>query len=379
MQSKASYRVLFAAGGTGGHVYPAIAIANAIKKAAPATEILFVGTKKHMEWTAVPKAGFKIRPIWVSGFHRKFDLRNFLFPIKLLVSLIQCVFILLKYKPNVVICCGGFVSGPVGRIAAILGITLMLQEQNSFPGVTNRILGSKATYIFTGFQEAEKYFQKQKVYFLGNPVRADLDSVDRITAASVWRFSSEKKTVLVMGGSNGARKINQSVLQHIDFLHNDLRLQIIWQCGKIYHDALLKSVNTNDYPNLRLVPYLENMPATYAMADLALCRAGAGTISELLVTGKPSILVPSPNVAGDHQNSNAKSLYRAGATVVVPDHEIESKLGETVKQLLSEPGILKQMSQAAKALSIPNSASKIAEMILNTTTPQQLLTKESGR
>jgi UDP-N-acetylglucosamine--N-acetylmuramyl-(pentapeptide) pyrophosphoryl-undecaprenol N-acetylglucosamine transferase len=376
MQSKASYRVLFAAGGTGGHVYPAIAIANAIKKAAPTTEILFVGTKKHMEWTVVPKAGFNITPIWVSGFHRKFDLRNLLFPVKLMVSLIQCLFILLKYKPNVVICCGGFVSGPVGRVAALLGITLMLQEQNSFPGVTNRILGSKATFVFTGFQEAEKYFQKQKVQYLGNPVRADLDSVNRISAASEWRFSPEKKTILVMGGSNGAKKINESIHQHIDFLHNGLKLQIIWQCGKIYYDELIKRINVNDYPNLRLVPFLENMPATYAIADLAICRAGAGTITELLITGKPSILVPSPHVAGDHQNSNAKSLHRAGATVVVSDQEIDGKLPDTVKYLLSEPSILKQMSQAAKALAMPNSATKIAELILNTTNPQRLLTKE---
>jgi UDP-N-acetylglucosamine--N-acetylmuramyl-(pentapeptide) pyrophosphoryl-undecaprenol N-acetylglucosamine transferase len=376
MQSKASYRVLLAAGGTGGHVYPAIAIANAIKKAAPATEVLFVGTKKHMEWTAVPKAGYKIEPIWVSGFHRKFDLRNLLFPFKLAVSLFQCIQIMLSYKPNVVICCGGFVSGPVGRIASLLGITLMLQEQNSFPGVTNRILGSKATFIFTGFQEAEKYFPKQKVYMLGNPVRSDLDSINRIAAASEWRFSPESKTVLIMGGSHGARKLNDAMLRHVDFLHNNLKLQIIWQCGKIYHEAIEKRINLDEYPNLRLVPYLENMPATYAITDLAICRAGAGTISELLVTGKPSILVPSPNVAGDHQNSNAKSLLRAGATVVISDDEIESKLSETVKYLLSEPKILKQMSQAAKALAMPQSAIKIAEMILNTTNPQRLLTKE---
>lgn len=376
MHTKASYRVLFAAGGTGGHVYPAIAIANAIRKAAPATEIQFVGTRKHMEWTAVPNAGFKIEPIWISGFYRKFDIRNLLFPLKLIVSLLQCIRIMISFRPNVVICCGGFVSGPVGRVASLFGISLMLQEQNSFPGVTNRILGNKATFIFTAFQEAEKYFPKQKVHLLGNPVRSDLNSINRISAASEWRFSPEIKTILIMGGSNGARKLNEAMLQHVDFLHNRLKLQIIWQCGKIYHDTLVRQINQDTYPNLRLVPYLENMPATYTITDLVICRAGAGTISELLVTGKPSVLIPSPNVAGDHQNSNAKSILRAGAAIVVSDNEIESKLPDTVNYLLSEPNILKQMSQAAKALAMPQAAVKIAEMILNKTNPQRLLSNE---
>jgi UDP-N-acetylglucosamine--N-acetylmuramyl-(pentapeptide) pyrophosphoryl-undecaprenol N-acetylglucosamine transferase len=376
MQSKASYRVLFAAGGTGGHVYPAIAIANAIREAAPATEIQFVGTKKHMEWTAVPNAGYKIEPIWISGFYRKFDLRNLLFPLKLIVSLLQCIRIMLSFRPNVVICCGGFVSGPAGRVASLLGISLMLQEQNSFPGVTNRILGSKATFIFTAFQEAEKYFPKQKVHLLGNPVRSDLNSINRINAASELRFNPEIKTILIMGGSNGARKLNDAMEQHIDFLHNQLNVQIIWQCGKIYYEGLEKRINKDAYPNLRLIPYLENMPAAYAMTDLAICRAGAGTISELLVTGKPSVLIPSPNVAGDHQNSNAKSILRAGAAIIIPDIEIERKLSETVSYLLSEPNILKQMSQAAKAIAMPQSAIKIAEMILDKTNPQRLLTNE---
>lgn len=376
MHTKASYRVLFAAGGTGGHVYPAIAIANAIRKAAPATEIQFVGTRKHMEWTAVPNAGFKIEPIWISGFYRKFDFRNLLFPLKLIVSLLQCIRIMISFRPNVVICCGGFVSGPVGRVASLFGISLMLQEQNSFPGVTNRILGNKATFIFTAFQEAEKFFPKQKVHLLGNPVRSDLNSINRISAAAEWRFSPEIKTILIMGGSNGARKLNEAMVQHVDFLHNQLELQIIWQCGIIYHDTLVRQINQNTYPNLRLVPYLENMPATYAITDLAICRAGAGTISELLVTGKPSVLIPSPNVAGDHQNSNAKSILRAGAAIVVSDNEIESKLPDTVNYLLSEQNILKQMSQAAKALAMPQAAIKIAEMILNKTNPQQLLSNE---
>lgn len=376
MHTKASYRVLFAAGGTGGHVYPAIAIANAIRKAAPATEIQFVGTRKHMEWTAVPNAGFKIEPIWISGFYRKFDFRNLLFPLKLIVSLLQCIRIMISFRPNVVICCGGFVSGPVGRVASLFGISLMLQEQNSFPGVTNRILGNKATFIFTAFQEAEKFFPKQKVHLLGNPVRSDLNSINRISAAAEWRFSPEIKTILIMGGSNGARKLNEAMVQHVDFLHNQLELQIIWQCGIIYHDTLVRQINQDTYPNLRLVPYLENMPATYAITDLAICRAGAGTISELLVTGKPSVLIPSPNVAGDHQNSNAKSILRAGAAIVVSDNEIESKLPNTVNYLLSEQNILKQMSQAAKALAMPQAAIKIAEMILNKTNPQQLLSNE---
>lgn len=376
MRNKASYRVLLAAGGTGGHVYPAIAIANAIKKADPASEILFAGTRAHIEWTAVPKAGFSITPIWISGFHRKFDLRNLLFPIKLLVSLVQSFILILRFRPDVVVCCGGFVSGPVGRISAMLGITLVLQEQNSFPGVTNRLLRNKATYIFTAFKDAEKYFQKQKVHMLGNPVRADLSTGNRLTAAANWEFNPEIKTLLLMGGSNGARTLNETMIKHLDFLHNEMKLQIIWQCGKQYMNDIVRQLDVNNYPNLRLVPFLDSMPDVYAVSDLAVCRAGAGTISELLVTGKPSILVPSPHVAGDHQTSNAKSILRAGAAVVIPDDQIAVKLPETVKSLVEEPQILRQMSMAAKALAMPDAAFQIAGMILNTVTHKRSLKKE---
>jgi UDP-N-acetylglucosamine--N-acetylmuramyl-(pentapeptide) pyrophosphoryl-undecaprenol N-acetylglucosamine transferase len=371
--SDTTYRVLMAAGGTGGHVYPAISIADAIRQARPSAEVHFAGTSSHMEWTAVPKAGYPIHSIWISGFHRRFTLQNLLFPVKLLVSLIQSWLIIRRIRPHVVISCGGYVSGPVGRVASIMGIPLMVQEQNSFPGVTNRLLGEKATFIFTAFPEAASFFESDKVREEGNPVRNDISRGDREKTARKVGFDPSRKTLLVMGGSGGAANLNQAMLTNLDELHNELELQIIWQCGRRYLSEMRQKVAEHKFPNLYMTDFLEDMPGVYALSDLVVCRSGAGTIAELLVCGKPSILVPSPVVAGDHQRKNAASVVGRGAAVMIEDNELADRIVEVVDELLSESGRLAAMQDAALALARPDAARTIASTIIRETHPNEIL------
>ena len=356
--------ILLAAGGTGGHVYPAIAIADALKKEDPSTEILFVGTKAHMEWKAVPKAGYPIKNVWISGFHRRFTFKNLLFPVKLITSLFQSLSILSAYKPQVVVSCGGYVAGPVGWVAGKKGIPLVIQEQNSFPGVTNRLLAKFASKIFTAFKEADQFLPKEKTEVVGNPTRATLTGADREKALASFGFNSDKPVLLVMGGSGGAKTINDAMKANIEQLHNDSNLQIIWQCGPRYYDELTTEVNEEKLINLRLTAYLDNMAEAYAAADLVISRAGASSCSELMLTGTPSILVPSPNVAGDHQTQNATAMVHAGASKMLEDGTMKETMSELVEQLIYDQETLKRMNQAALDLAKPEAAKLIAKEIL---------------
>lgn len=359
-----SPRVLIAAGGTGGHVYPAIAIADALSEANAETEILFIGTKDHMEWDAVPKAGYDIKSIWISGFHRRITLKNMLFPVKLGSSLVQSWAILSQFEPDVVVSCGGFASGPVGWVASKKNIPLVLQEQNSYPGVTNRILAKKARKIFTAFRDADRYLPAEKTEMAGNPTRKNLVEADRQAAYEQFEFEKSKKTLLVLGGSGGAKSINEAMTANIDRLHNDMDLQIIWQCGSRYYDELHMELHTEAYEELRLVDFLHNMPEAYAVADLVVSRAGALSCSELALTGKPSILVPSPNVAGDHQSKNARSMTDEGAAEILDDSEVKDNLARLVEKLIFDQEKLKEMQQAALKLAKPDAAGDIAREIL---------------
>lgn len=365
-----TYRVLIAAGGTGGHVYPAIAIADAIRRQVSPCEISFAGTRDHMEWEAVPRAGYPILPIWISGFHRKLTIKNLMFPVKLLTSMWQSLRIINKVNPHVVICCGGYVSGPIGRVAGWMGKPLMIQEQNSYPGVTNRLLGQKATRVFTAFDDAASHFPIKKVRLLGNPVRSDITRGNREAAAENLSFSTARKTILVMGGSGGAKAINDAMVRHIDYLHNELHLQIIWQCGKRYLGEIMTRIDASKYPNLRVMAFIDSMPDTYALADLVICRSGAGTIAELMVLGKPSILVPSPHVAGDHQRHNAESIAKNQAAKVLEDQELDSKLPKVIAELISNESILSSMKLKALELAHPNADAHIAEEIITLTHPE---------
>lgn len=357
-------KVLIAAGGTGGHVYPAIAIADALRDSPVGTEILFVGTKNHMEWETVAKAGYDITSIWISGFHRRFTLKNLLFPVKLGTSIVQSFAIIKKFNPDVVISCGGYVAGPVGWVAGKLGIPLIIQEQNSYPGVTNRMLGKSAAHIFTAFDDAKRYFPEEKVQLAGNPTRKSLSLKDRNEALQTFDFNSDKKTLLILGGSGGAKSINEAMQHNINRLHDDLDLQIIWQCGKRYYDKLRNEIDTRAFNHLRLKDFIYDMPAAYAAADLVISRAGALSCSELALTAKPSILVPSPNVAGDHQTKNARSMVENRAAKLVADGELGKQLVDVVKELINDKGRLAEMSKSAKELAHPNAANEIATEIM---------------
>ncbi len=357
-------RVLMAAGGTGGHVYPAISIANAITQKIPEADILFVGTKDRMEWTTVPKEGYPIKGIWISGFHRRLTIQNLLFPFKLIVSIVQSLIILRRFRPDVLIACGGFAAGPAGWVAAMAGIPIMLQEQNSFPGVTNRLLAKHASIIFTAFEEASEYFNHDNIRVSGNPVRKELREADKKEALETFRFTDKKKTLLVLGGSGGAKSMNDAMLSWAQKFHDDLQIQIIWQCGNKYFREIRQHLDTEKLTNLRLLAYIDDMPAAYAAADLAVSRAGAISCSELMTTATPSVLVPSPHVAGDHQKKNARAMVSNGAADMLEDGEIAGKLFETVKELIFDESKLAEMSRSASKLATPDAAEKIAGDIL---------------
>jgi len=359
------FRVLMAAGGTGGHVYPAISIAKAIVHKQPEADILFIGTKDRMEWKTVPKEGFHIKSIWISGFHRRFTVQNLLFPVKLFISLIQSLIIIKRFRPDVLIACGGFAAGPAGWVAAMLGIPVILQEQNSFPGVTNRMLAKHASIIFTAFEEASDYFNHDEIRISGNPVRQELHSADKAVAHGIFNFSDKKKTLLVLGGSGGAKSINDAMLNEIKKIHTELQIQIIWQCGDKYFHEIKGNLNTSELTDLRLLAYINDMPAAYAVADLAVSRAGAISCSELMATKTPAILVPSPHVAGDHQKKNARTMVSNGAADILEDSEIGSKLFEKVKDLIYDEKKLTEMSRAASLLAKPHAAEKIAGDVLD--------------
>jgi UDP-N-acetylglucosamine--N-acetylmuramyl-(pentapeptide) pyrophosphoryl-undecaprenol N-acetylglucosamine transferase len=290
-----------------------------------------------------------------------------MFPLKLITSLVQSLSIINQFKPDIVISCGGYVAGPVGWVAAKMGIPLIIQEQNSYPGVTNRILGRDAEMIFTAFKEAENYFSVNKTKMAGNPTRTALTKADKDTSYKTFGFSNNEKTLLVLGGSGGAKSINEAMQHHITTLHNDLNLQIIWQCGKRYYDKLRRDVQPDRFRNLRLKDFIHDMPAAYAVADLVISRAGALSCSELALTGKPSILVPSPNVAGDHQTKNARSMVQGGAAKLARDAELEANLVNLVKEVITNEQQLDAMSKAAKKLARPDAAQTIAKEIIKLT------------
>lgn len=360
-----SLRVLMAAGGTGGHVYPAIAIADAIRKSNRDTKILFVGTRDRMEWETVPTYGYEIKRIWISGLHRRLTVQNLLFPLKLLTSIIQSYLILRSFNPDIVVACGGFASGPIGWVAVKMGIPLFLQEQNSFPGVTNRLLAKHATMIFTAFEDAKQYLPQEKIKLTGNPVREQVKISDKSRALRSFDFSDEQPVLLILGGSGGARALNDIMKLEVRRLSYEAKLQMIWQCGDKYYDGLVETVGPHKIPNLRLVPYIDDISKAYTAADLVVTRAGAGTCSELQSVGKPAILVPSPNVAGDHQTKNAESLVEAGAAKLLIESNLEDSFYETVTGLIYDNDELNRMASAMKSLEKPNAAREIATEIFS--------------
>lgn len=365
-ESKLPLRVLISGGGTGGHIFPAIAIADAVKKKVPNADILFVGAIGKMEMEKVPKAGYTIKGLWISGFYRKLTLRNLLFPLKLVYSLLQALNIVIKFKPQVAVGVGGFASGPVLRMATRMGVPSLIQEQNSYAGVTNRILSGKVNKICVAYPQMERYFPADKIVVTGNPVRADLSSstVSRAEAVNFFGLDAGQPVILVFGGSLGALRFNEAMAASEQLLRENAGIQVIWQMGAIYYERF-KDCATAQLPNVKALPFLERMDMAYAAADLVVCRAGALTIAELCLLAKPSMLVPSPNVAEDHQTKNARALADRGAALMLSDREAaEGRLLPKALEALNNKELLQEVGQKAAEMAYPNAAERIAEQVL---------------
>ncbi|MEN8885611.1 MAG: undecaprenyldiphospho-muramoylpentapeptide beta-N-acetylglucosaminyltransferase, partial [Winogradskyella sp.] len=318
-----TYKFILSGGGTGGHIYPAIAIADELKLRYPNAEFLFVGASDRMEMDKVPQAGYKIEGLWISGIQRKLTLRNLAFPLKLIVSLLRSKKIIKTFKPNVVIGTGGFASGPLLQMATSKKIPTLIQEQNSYPGITNKLLAKKVNTICVAYEGLEQFFPKQKIKITGNPIRKDLLEVKskHIEGKDAFTLIHSKKTLLVLGGSLGARRINELIEANIDFFESQ-NIQVLWQCGKLYYNQYK---HYNQLPNVQVHAFLSTMDLAYAAADVILSRAGAISVSELCIVGKPVIFIPSPNVAEDHQTKNAKSIADKNAAILIKEKDLDSQ------------------------------------------------------
>lgn len=352
-------KYILSGGGTGGHIYPAIAIADELKRRNPQTNILFVGAKDKMEMKKVPAAGYPIEGLWIAGIQRTSLLKNWNVPFKMIHSLWTSFRILKKFKPNAVIGTGGFASGPLLMMAGWMNIPTVLQEQNSFPGVTNRSLAKKAKAICVAYPNLERFFPVDKIRLTGNPVRQDLlQKVDRQKAAAHWGLDDSQKTLLVLGGSLGAKKINELIASHLDWFESQ-NIQLLWQCGSLY---------INQYAHLedkhiKVLAYLDQMPQAYAVADMILSRAGASTVSELCLIQKPVCFIPSPNVAADHQTHNAMSIVTSGGAVMLNEKEAFDKLKEVLLPLFENQELRNKMSNALADLAKPNATIDIVNEI----------------
>ena len=353
-------KVIISGGGTGGHIFPAISIANEIKKNLPETEILFVGAKGRMEMEKVPSAGYEIQGLWISGLQRKLSFSNFLFPFKVILSTIKARSIIKKFKPNIVIGTGGYASGPTLRAAASLGIPTLIQEQNSYPGITNKLLSKKVNSICVAYEGMEKFFPKEKIILTGNPVREDILHIteNKSIAYDFFGINPDKKTILVIGGSLGARTINESIAANL-FLFKENNVQLLWQTGKTFFERAKNEIQKLEGKNCYAFDFISKMDLAYAVADIVISRAGASSVSELAVAAKPSILVPSPNVAEDHQTKNAMALVNKNAALIVKDSEAKAELVKLAIDLLQNVEKQKELSTNISKLAFKNACSEI--------------------
>ncbi len=357
------HKIIISTGGTGGHIYPAIAVAEALKAADSTIDILFVGAKGKMEMERVPKAGFKIIGLWISGFQRKLTIQNLLFPIKLIASMWKAKSIIKDFKPEVVVGFGGYASGPILKVAANSGIPTVIQEQNSYAGVTNKLLAQKAKKICVAYEGMEKYFPASKLVITGNPIRMSfMEKVDKSEAFRYYKLDPSKKTVLIIGGSLGARSLNQAMESNYELVSNQPTIQFLWQCGKLYQHTY-EYAEIAALPHVKLVTFIDRMDFAYEMADVVISRAGALSISELCMVAKPAILIPSPNVAEDHQTKNANVLVKKNAALMINDADANTMVIEAIK-LLKDESKLKMLATNIKTLAKPNAAKNIAEEIL---------------
>jgi UDP-N-acetylglucosamine--N-acetylmuramyl-(pentapeptide) pyrophosphoryl-undecaprenol N-acetylglucosamine transferase len=367
METKKPIRVIVSGGGTGGHIFPAISIANAIRAKQPDAEILFVGALGRMEMQRVPAAGYKIIGLPVAGFDRKNLLKNIPVLIKLARSLWMARSIVKDFRPDVAVGVGGYASGPTLKMAASQGVPCLLQEQNSYAGVTNKKLAKSAAKICVAYDGMERFFPAEKIIKTGNPVRQNLleSTITKEEAIRSFGLDPQRKTVLIIGGSLGARTVNESVLRHLDDIRQDSRVQFIWQTGKYYSDEIREALSkVEPLTNLHVTDFIASMDAAYAAADLVISRAGASSISELCLLKKPCILVPSPNVAEDHQTKNAQALSTRGAALMVRDADARETLIPLAVQTVTNPAQLISLGEHAGKLAYHHSAEVIADEVL---------------
>ena len=375
---KENLRIIISGGGTGGHIFPAVSIANAIKELQPDTEILFVGAEGRMEMHRVPAAGYPIKGLPVAGFDRKNLLKNIPVLIKLFKSQRLARKIVKDFRPHAAVGVGGYASGPTLKVAGSMGIPTLLQEQNSYAGVTNKLLAKQAKKICVAYEGMERFFDKSKIILTGNPVRQGLlnHSIQREEAISSFGLDPQKKTVLILGGSLGARTINQCLMANLDKVKSS-GVQFIWQTGKIYIEEARKAVEqAGELPMLHVTDFISDMATAYSAADLVISRAGAGSISEFCLLQKPVILVPSPNVAEDHQTKNALALVNKNAALYVKDAEAKDLLLDKAIEAVNQPELLKNLSKNIAELAFTDSANVIAKEVIKLAENYQ---KEHGR
>ena len=369
--------IIISGGGTGGHIFPAVSIANAIKELRPDAEILFVGAEGRMEMQRVPDAGYKIIGLPIAGFDRKHLWKNFAVLIKLARSQWKARSIIKQFKPQVAVGVGGYASGPTLKTAGMMGVPTLIQEQNSYAGVTNKLLAKKACKICVAYEGMEKFFPAEKIIMTGNPVRQNLlkHSISHEEAAKYFGLNPAKKIILILGGSLGARTINQTLTAELETIRKNADIQFIWQTGKIYIEQVRDAITTitgeaihhphiNAIPNLYVTDFIKDMANAYAAADLVISRAGAGSISEFCLLHKPVILVPSPNVAEDHQTKNALALVNKDAAIYVKDIEAQKKLLPIALETVADDNKLKKLSDNIAKLALPDSATIIAKEVL---------------
>lgn len=359
-----NYKFIVSGGGTGGHIFPAISIARGLQRRFPGCEILFVGAEGKMEMEMVPAAGYPIIGLPVAGFQRGKIWKNIGFVPKLIRSMLKARKVVKDFRPIMVIGVGGYASGPILRTAINYGILTLLQEQNSFAGITNRILGKKANKICVAYDKMERFFPKEKIVYTGNPIRDGLASIERRSnlAREYFNIYTDQPIILVIGGSLGAGTLNQSILENLELIKNS-DVIIIWQTGKYYFNRMQSQLKDNPVPNIRVLEFIPRMDLAYSLVDLVISRAGAGTISELCVVGATSILVPSPNVAEDHQTFNAKSLVEKDAAVMVRDADAISDLIPVALALLNDKTKCREISLNIKKLATPHATEDIVGVV----------------
>lgn len=359
-------RIIISGGGTGGHIFPAISIANAIKQLEPTANILFVGALGRMEMQRVPDAGYDIKGLPVCGFDRKHLWKNIKVLYKLWQSRRLAKAIIKEFKPNAAVGVGGYASGPTLNQCASLGVPYLIQEQNSYAGVTNKLLAKRASKICVAYEGMDRFFPSDKIILTGNPVRQNIlqNNISKADARKAFQLDPEKKTILIIGGSLGARTINESILQHLSDIRNS-DVQFIWQTGKVYKEAIAKRLEGEEpLANLHVTDFISDMASAYAAADMVISRAGASSISEFCLLGMPVILVPSPNVAEDHQTKNALALVNKQAAVYVKDAEAPEKLINTALSIVNDESKLNELHQNILGMTLKNSAERIAEEVL---------------